>query len=105
MPVGLYNSTIISCDIGDNVVIDNVNFMSHYIIGNDAMLVNINELATTNHSKFGNGVLKEGEKESVRIWMEICNENAGRSVLPFNGMQIKSLTPKEVITEKSATGL
>jgi hypothetical protein len=86
MPVGLYNSTIISCDIGDNVVIDNVNFLSHYIIGNEAMLVNINELATTNHSKFGNGVLKKGEKEAVRIWMEICNENAGRSVLPFNGM-------------------
>lgn len=87
MPVGLYNSTIISCDIGDNVVIDNVSFMSHYIIGNDVMLVNINELATTNHSKFGNGVLKEGEKESVRIWMEICNENGGRSILPFNEMQ------------------
>lgn len=86
MPVGLYNSTIISCDIGDNVVIDNVNFMSHYIAGNEVMLVNINELATTDHSKFGNGVLKKGEKESVRIWMEICNENAGRSVLPFNGM-------------------
>lgn len=87
MPVGLYNSTIISCDFGDNVVVDNVNFMSHYIIGNDVMLVNINEMATTNHSKFGNGVLKEGEKESVRVWIEICNENAGRSVLPFNGMQ------------------
>jgi|CXWL01.1.fsa_nt_gi hypothetical protein len=86
MPVGLYNSTIISCDIGDNVVIDNVNFMSHYITGNEVILVNINELATTDHSKFGNGVLKKGEKESVRIWMEICNENAGRSVLPFNGM-------------------
>jgi hypothetical protein len=87
MPVGLYNSTIISCDFGDNVVVDNVSFMSHYIIGNDAMLVNINEMVTTDHSKFGNGVLKEGEKEAVRIWMEICNENAGRSVLPFNGMQ------------------
>ncbi len=87
MPVGLYNSTIISCDIGDNVVIDNVSFMSHYIIGNDVMLVNINELATTNHSKFGNGVLKEGEKEAVRVWMEICNENGGRSILPFNEMQ------------------
>ena len=86
LPVGLYHSTIISCDIGDNVVIDNVNFMSHYIVGNEVMLVNINELATTDHSKFGNGVLKKGEKESVRIWMEICNENAGRSVLPFNGM-------------------
>lgn len=87
MPVGLYNSTIISCDIGDNVVIDNVNFMSHYIIGNDVMLVNISELAATDHSKFGNGVLKDGEPESVRIWMEICNENGGRSILPFNGMQ------------------
>ncbi len=87
MPVGIYNSTIISCDIGDNAVIDNVNFMSHYILGNDVMLVNINELATTNHSKFGNGVLKEGETEDVRIWMEICNENGGRSILPFNGME------------------
>lgn len=86
LPVGLYNSTIISCDVGDNTAINNVNFMSHYIIGNEVILVNINELATTNHAKFGNGVLKEGEKESVRIWMEICNENAGRSVLPFNGM-------------------
>ncbi len=86
LPVGLYNSTIISCDIGDNVVIDNVNFMSHYITGNEVILVNINELATTDHAKFGNGVLKKGENESVRIWIEICNENAGRRVLPFNGM-------------------
>ena len=29
VPVGLYNSTIISCDLGDNVVIDNVNYLSH----------------------------------------------------------------------------
>ncbi|HUR65921.1 MAG TPA: DUF4954 family protein [Chitinophagaceae bacterium] len=87
MPVGLYDSTIISCDIGDNVIIDNVNFMSHYIVGNDVILVNINELSTTDHSKFGNGVVKKGEKESVRIWLEICNENAGRSILPFNGIQ------------------
>jgi len=86
LPVGLYNSTIISCDIGDNVVIENVSFMSHYIVGNEVMLVNINELATTDHSKFGNGVLKKGEKEAVRIWLEVCNENAGRSILPFNGM-------------------
>jgi hypothetical protein len=86
MPVGLYNSTIMSSDIGDNVVIDNVNFMSHYIVGNDVMMVNIHEIGTTDHSKFGNGVLKEGEKESVRVWIEICNENAGRSILPFNGM-------------------
>ena len=86
MPVGIYNSTIISCDLGDNVVIDQVSFMSHYIVGNDVMLVNIKELSVSNHTKFGNGIVKNGEDESVRIWMEICNENGGRKVLPFNGM-------------------
>lgn len=86
MPVGIYNSTIISCDLGDNVVIDQVSFMSHYIVGNDVMLVNIKELSVSNHTKFGNGIVKQGEDESVRIWMEICNENGGRKVLPFNGM-------------------
>ena len=86
LPVGLYNSTIISCDFGDNVVVNNVNYVSHYIIGNEVMLHNIHELHTTDHSKFGNGIIKEGEDEAVRIWMEVCNENAGRKILPFNGM-------------------
>ncbi|HVY74090.1 MAG TPA: DUF4954 family protein [Puia sp.] len=85
-PVGLYNSTIISCDIGNNVAIENVGYLSHYIIGNDAMLININELATTDHAKFGNGILKQGEPESIRIQLEICNENGGRSIIPFDGM-------------------
>lgn len=84
--VGLYNSTIISCDLGDNVVVDNVNYLSHYVIGNEVIIVNVNELTTTDHAKFGIGIVKEGEPESVRIWLEICNENGGRSVIPFNGM-------------------
>lgn len=86
VPVGLYNSTIISTDFGDNVCIDNVNYLSHYIIGNEVIIVNVNELATTNHAKFGNGIVKTGEDESIRIWLELCNENGGRKVLPFNGM-------------------
>ncbi|HEY4206341.1 MAG TPA: DUF4954 family protein [Puia sp.] len=85
-PVGLYNSTIISSDLGDNVCVDNTNYLSHYIVGNDVMIVNTNELATTDYAKFGNGILKEGESESIRIWLEVCNENGGRSIIPFNGM-------------------
>ena len=86
MAVGLYNSTIISCDLGDNICIDNVNYLSHYIISGNVMIANVHELATTDHSKFGNGIIKEGEDESVRTWVEVCNENGGRSILPFNGM-------------------
>jgi Domain of unknown function (DUF4954) len=85
-PVGLYNSTIISCDIGNNVVIDNVSYLSHYIIGDDVILINVNEIETTDHAKFGNGILKEGEPETIRIELEICNENGGRSIIPFEGM-------------------
>lgn len=84
--VGLYNSIIISSDIGDNVVIDNVNYLSHFILGNEVILINVNELATTDHAKFGIGILKEGEEEDIRIWLEICNENGGRKVIPFSGM-------------------
>lgn len=85
-PVGLYNSTLISCDFGDNVVIKNVNYLAHYIIGNEVIITNVHELHTTNHSKFGNGVIKEGEDEQVRTWLEVCNENGGRKIMPFNGM-------------------
>ena len=86
MPVGLYNSTIISCDFGNNVCIDNVKYLSHYIIADDVMIANVGELATTNHSKFGNGIIKDGESEAVRTWIEVRNENGGRSILPFDKM-------------------
>lgn len=86
MPVGLYNSTIISCDFGNNVSIDNVNYLSHYIIGNEVMIANVNEIAATDKAKFGNGIIFEGEDEKVRVWMELNNENGGRRVMPFDGM-------------------
>ena len=86
-PVGLYNSTIVSCDFGDNVAINNVNYISHYIVGDEVILINVNEIVTSNKAKFGNGVVKQGEEESHRVWLEVCNENAGRKILPFNGMQ------------------
>lgn len=105
MPVGIYNSTIISSDFGDNVCIDNANYLSHYIIGKEVMIANVNELATTNYSKFGNGIVKEGEKEEVRIRVELRNENGGRSVIPFNGMlpgdaALWSEYPEDALLEK-----
>jgi hypothetical protein len=86
LQTGLYYSTIISCDFGDNVAISNVHYMSHYIAGNEVIIVNVNELAASDHAKFGNGIIRQGEKEEVRIHLEVCNENGGRSILPFNGM-------------------
>lgn len=86
LPVGLNNCTIISCDIGDHVALRNVLYLSHYIIGDQCMLFNIDEMHTVDNAKFGNGIVKVGETEDVRIWLEVGNENGGRSILPFEGI-------------------
>jgi hypothetical protein len=86
LPCGLYDSTFISCDLGDHVAVHNVHCLSHYIIGSRSILFNIDEMTTTNHSKFGNGIVMEGEEESVRISIEVANENGNRDILAFEGI-------------------
>jgi hypothetical protein len=86
MPVGIRNSTIISCDIGDNAAIQDCAYISHYIIGDGCILFCINEMQTTNHAKFGAGAVKDGESEKVRVWIDVMNEAGGRSILPFDSM-------------------
>ena len=86
LPVGITGSSIHSCDIGDNCAIHNVHYLSHYIIGAHSMLFNIQEMSCTDHAKFGNGIVKDGEPEEVRVRIEIMNETGARSVMPFDGM-------------------
>jgi hypothetical protein len=86
IPVGLYNSTIVSCDIGDNAAIHHVGHLGHYIIGDEVIISRVDEMTTTHSAKFGNGMVKEGEDEKHRVWLEVCNENAGRKIIPFIGM-------------------
>ena len=86
VPVGLTNSRVIACDIGDDVAVHNVRYLAHYIVGSHAVLLNIDEMHTTNHAKFGNGIIKQGENEDVRITLDLINENGGRAVWPFDGL-------------------
>lgn len=86
VPVGISNSRIISCDIGKNCAIHDCAYLAHYIIGDSVILSRIDEMAATSHAKFGEGVLKDGESEDVRIWLDPLNEAGGRSVLAFTDM-------------------
>lgn len=83
---GIRNSSIISCDIGDDAAIQNVSYLAHYIVGDRCILADINEMHTTNYAKFGNGILKEGEPEKIRVWLDLMNETGCRQVMPFDGM-------------------
>lgn len=86
LETGIYHSKVRSCVIGDNCAIRNVRYLDNYKIGNGVILFNIQEMSCTNHSKFGNGILKEGEPEENRIWIGVCNENGSRDILPFENM-------------------
>ena len=83
---GITNSKVIACDVGDDCAVHNVRYLAHFILGNRVVLINIDEMHTTNYAKFGNGILKEGESEEVRVWLDLMNETGGRQVLPFEEM-------------------
>lgn len=86
LPEGIRDSHIISCDIGRHCAIHRCAYLSHYIISEQCLLNEIDEMDATNHAKFGNGVLKEGEDESIRIWLSIMNEAETRAILPFESL-------------------
>ncbi|MDR1787068.1 MAG: DUF4954 family protein [Treponema sp.] len=86
LPAGIVSSRVISCDIGDNAAIYDCAYLSHYLIGDNVILSAVNEMDVTNHAKFGAGIIKDGESEDVRVWIDPLNESGGRGVLPFPGM-------------------
>jgi NDP-sugar pyrophosphorylase family protein len=86
VPVGIFNSRIIACDIGDDCAILDCAYLAHYIVGDGCILINNDEIEASGHAKFGSGLVMEGEAEEVRIELDLMNEAGGRSVLPFDGM-------------------
>ena len=86
VPAGITNSKIISCDIGANCAVHDCAYLAHYIVGNTVILSRIDEMAATDHAKFGEGVIKDGEDEAVRVTIDVMNEAGGREILPFADM-------------------
>ena len=83
---GVYCSNLENIVLGDDVCIREVKYFSNYHVDSRVILFCISEISCTCHSKFGNGILKEGEPESNRIWIGVGNENDARSILPFEDM-------------------
>lgn len=83
---GLYDSNVENIVLGSDVCVRNVSYFSNYHIADKVILFNIQEMACTNHAKFGNGILKDGEPEKNRIWIGVGNENDARAILPFDKM-------------------
>lgn len=68
---GIWNATIHNCQLGNNVLIENIqNYIANYNIGDNVFIQNIHILYTDGKTAFGNGV------EAA-----VLNETGGREVL------------------------
>ncbi len=83
---GIFNSQLKNVVTGNDNAITNAFYLENYRLGDRVMIFNVQEMSCTNHSKFGNGILKKGEPESNRVTIAVGNENGGREVLPFEKM-------------------
>jgi len=68
---GLRNVAIHNCELGDNVLIENVqNYIANYKIGDNTLIQNLDCLVTNEKSTFGNGTE-----------VAVLNETGGREVM------------------------
>ena len=109
-PAGISNATLHNCIIGNNVYIDHVkNYIANYIVEEDAVIDNIDLLATEGESSFGNGtevaVVNEAGGREIPIYDYLSAHTA--YVIAFYRHQPKVINKlKEMIAEycRSVTG-
>lgn len=72
---GIYHATLRDAIVGDHPTIHNVGMLSGYVLGDNVLLFNVEEMtASTDPHQLA--------------WLEPMNENGGRKILPFSGMTI-----------------
>ncbi len=70
---GLFNSSVENCEIGNDVLIDNVHQVHNYRISDNVVIENVDTLSVTGPTSFGNG-----------FEIEALNEGGGRELLIFD---------------------
>ncbi|MDR3218344.1 MAG: DUF4954 family protein [Dysgonamonadaceae bacterium] len=70
-PAGIHNAVLHNCELGDNVLIENIqNYIANYSIGDNTLIQNVDRLLTDEKTTFGNG-----------IEAAVLNETGGREVM------------------------
>ncbi|MFP4268707.1 MAG: DUF4954 family protein [Spirochaetaceae bacterium] len=87
LPVGINESTLVNCRIGDNAAIYRVSWLSGYIIGNNTLIKDVSELSVSDNPSFGEAALAVDTLDQEKSAIEVVNENGRRAIHPFSGMQ------------------
>lgn len=87
-PCGIYNSMLVNCEVGNNMLIYNAATISNYIIEDDAVIYNVGELVASKSCVFGNG-----------LELSLAIETGGRETLAYAEITIP--VAQEVATSRS----
>ena len=79
--IGIYHASIAGCILGNLVSLCEVKYLENYVIGDECILFNLDEMRADEATRFGAGIAK-----SAHCWLEVGNENGARKILPFVGM-------------------
>ena len=77
-PVGVYDSRIRNCDVGDNVLFSGVRNLANYVLKKDILLFDLETLAAIGESSFGNGTR-----------LSVLNEVGGRTLTIFDRLSAR----------------
>jgi len=69
----LFNSKIINCEIGNDVLLENVHLVENYKISDHVIIENVDTISVNGLSSFGNG-----------CELEVLNEGGGRELVIFD---------------------
>jgi len=83
LATGIYNSVVQSSVVGANCAVHNVSLLSGYILEEEVLLFNVEELILSDSPSFGTGIKNRNGK---RNWIAVSNENGGRKILSFSSM-------------------
>lgn len=79
-PASITNSTISNCFLGKNVSLHGVGRLSNYVIGNECIVANTNEIVATDNANFGCGVeiqaMNEGGNRNFETFPDILPADA-----------------------------
>jgi len=92
-PSGIYNATLVNCEVGDNALIRDVSLLANYVIEDSALISSVGEMIASSHPTFGNGEeialgMETGER-AIRAYAELDLDVADALVREAKGSKLR----------------
>jgi NDP-sugar pyrophosphorylase family protein len=100
LPNGLYDSTIVDCVIGENVLVRDVRMLARYVVGAHAVLFDCSSIVSAENCQFGNGTIigvgPQAGSRQIPAFAEIDLEIASALAKPSKDRDLADALAREI---------